>query len=763
MTGRKRFAAAFLSAALILTMTIPAPAATPGIPDAAAEAEEIIVTGEEIQSGILAEEAIEAEQEPVRMSETGMGLSEGTGDGLLSDGKVPLYETEVPFDGASWMKDLSDSMPLSKITVPGTHDSGTFNIRFGIANKLTDGLVDDIEGWIVDHLPDNSFLTNFATRALEFIAGGAVLAAVNEIVELVQRLAGRCQSLSIKEQLKQGVRAFDLRYRYEDGKFNVYHGDMSGIGGFFVNCECYDERGARLTLQKVFSDIQQFLSEEEHKNETVFVTLKNEGGVYDRDTEVKLYTMEKMYGVDMRFAKRDHTAYARQSIEGITEDAPYYDVNDAGNTLGKFRRRILDVSGSLTKAVTSSDVKKETGGKTGDEWVVTCDQKVRLFGNSLLSPKNKLEERQTNVQVKFIIGLDPMDECEFNIKLTMKSVRLFWFLPEILLPTGFSVDVDSLLKTPLANAENINPRVKARLNNYAKNSGHEGNGLGIISSDFVKEDLARAVANVNRTTGYGPVYTESATEASNSKMLGSGDEGGAAPDWQKEYEELEAVTSIDVDFSGSYQLITENGYTEHRVSYDTDGNLIYETTGDAVKMINICMDGESIPLDYIHVYAPVTKEYPQARITVYKSYLEKLAPGTHSFVVFFTDGSEAAPVVIAGRTAAKEESAAFFTGTWEKPVTGGRWYTDPAGNWHYENNGVFRNTWGYITNPDAGGKAQWFLFGKGGELLSGWQPVNGKWYYLNPNHDGSFGACFLGPGRTPDGYEVDASGAWTGR
>ena len=751
----KRFLAMLLSAAMIFTTSLPALAETA---EPAEKAAAETVAGE--AAFAVAEEAAEAEGDAAAKQEKTALSAETAEDALLSGAERPIYEKEVVFRGSDWMADLDHDIPLSKLTVPGSHDAGTFNIRFGITNKLTEGFVDKIEGWIIDLLPDNSFLTSVATRAVEFITGGAVLALVNELGELIQRRAGRCQSLTIKEQLAQGVREFDLRFRYDDGKFNIYHGDNEGFKGFFMDCECYDEYGKRLTVEKVLQDISAFL--DQHGGEVVFLKLQREGGEYDETIEGELYDLEKKYGVEMRFAKRDYSHSVIVSKEGKELDSDYYDVNANGNTQQQFFGTMLDVTGALKNAVTKKDVQTITKNVTGDEWVVTPDYKVTLFKNSLQKHSGKLEERQTNVQVKVVGFLDPFFECIPIPKIIWLPVKIFWFLPTVKVPVGIDLNLASLLKTPLENAEAINPRIKKILEDYVKDAGHEGAGLGVISMDFMKEGYARAVANVNQTTGFGPKYTESATEVTNTKTLGSGGSGEEEIyDWQKEYEELESVKELKADFLDGYQMIIDNGYTEHSVSYDENGNLVYETTGDAVKMINICMDGESIPLDDLHVYAPVTKEYPQAKITVYKRYLDKLSPGTHSFVVFFTDGSEAAPVVIPERIREREpEETAAFTGTWEKPVSGGRWYTDPAGNWHYENGGVFKDTWGYIVDPDAGGKAQWFLFGKGGELLSGWQQVSGKWYYLNPVHDGSFGACFLGPGRTPDGYEVDANGAW---
>lgn len=108
----------------------------------------------------------------------------------------------------------------------------------------------------------------------------------------------------------------------------------------------------------------------------------------------------------------------------------------------------------------------------------------------------------------------------------------------------------------------------------------------------------------------------------------------------------------------------------------------------------------------------------------------------------------------------------LFTGTWSNAVKGGQWTQDKNGIWHYTSTEPFRATWGYIMNPYAGegqNKADWFWFDRHGNMLTGWQYINGKWYYLNPTQDGTLGACLLGPGKTPDGYEIDASGAWTGR
>lgn len=101
------------------------------------------------------------------------------------------------------------------------------------------------------------------------------------------------------------------------------------------------------------------------------------------------------------------------------------------------------------------------------------------------------------------------------------------------------------------------------------------------------------------------------------------------------------------------------------------------------------------------------------------------------------------------------------TGTWNDPVTGGNWKQDKDGAWTYTTNATFRNTWGYIQYTDRDGKVQtgWFYFDANGKMLTGWQQLGGKWYYLDPRQGGSYGMCLLNT-TTPDGYKVDANGAW---
>ena len=105
-------------------------------------------------------------------------------------------------------------------------------------------------------------------------------------------------------------------------------------------------------------------------------------------------------------------------------------------------------------------------------------------------------------------------------------------------------------------------------------------------------------------------------------------------------------------------------------------------------------------------------------------------------------------------------SAADGSGTWQR---------DAIGQWAFAENGSYAVGWRLIDNA-------WYFFGTDHVMTTGRQFVNGVWYYLNPNgkmvtgwklvsgkwyYLRSWGGM-LSDGITPDGYRVDASGAWVG-
>jgi len=114
----------------------------------------------------------------------------------------------------------------------------------------------------------------------------------------------------------------------------------------------------------------------------------------------------------------------------------------------------------------------------------------------------------------------------------------------------------------------------------------------------------------------------------------------------------------------------------------------------------------------------------------------------------------------------------------------GAWVQTADKKWNYYKDGKkCTDQWAYIYNPYAANKEKqmdWFRFDTDGVMCTGWhQEKDGGWYYLHKEEDGTQGHMYTGwhaiegkwyyfgsDGRmyystlTPDGYTVDASGAW---
>jgi uncharacterized protein YjdB len=115
----------------------------------------------------------------------------------------------------------------------------------------------------------------------------------------------------------------------------------------------------------------------------------------------------------------------------------------------------------------------------------------------------------------------------------------------------------------------------------------------------------------------------------------------------------------------------------------------------------------------------------------------------------------------------------------------GTWTQTGNGKWIFTSERTYTDEWAYISNPFASGNASWFRFDKDGfmvtgwqtdvngntfylktvidgtqgEMLTGWQNIEGTWYYLNPISDGSKGKLLTNT-TTPDGYKVNEKGQW---
>ena len=101
----------------------------------------------------------------------------------------------------------------------------------------------------------------------------------------------------------------------------------------------------------------------------------------------------------------------------------------------------------------------------------------------------------------------------------------------------------------------------------------------------------------------------------------------------------------------------------------------------------------------------------------------------------------------------------FIMNSWEK--VGENWKFRMSDGNYAESQWICSNGKWYLIGKDGNMltgwqlvNSKWYFMNQDGTLLTGWQFINGKWYYLTA--DGSM----LASAQTPDGYKVDANGAW---
>jgi hypothetical protein len=99
-----------------------------------------------------------------------------------------------------------------------------------------------------------------------------------------------------------------------------------------------------------------------------------------------------------------------------------------------------------------------------------------------------------------------------------------------------------------------------------------------------------------------------------------------------------------------------------------------------------------------------------------------------------------------------DENGLMLTGWFQDVNDGGRWYylqpEEGAPQGSMKTGWLLKDGKWYFFDTRVGGPR--------GAMLTGWQWIDGKCYYLDPADGGAMAVS----GTTPDGYTVDASGAW---
>ena len=157
-----------------------------------------------------------------------------------NDENVGADMLTLPYSYESWMSKISDDTSIADISIPGTHDSGAFDSDTGAFEN----------NWVL------------------------------------------AQSHNIENQLKLGVRWFDIRVRAQksdDGYYlGVYHGH------FYLN----------LSFYSVLKSAKDFL--EKHPTETVAIMIKQEhSSLNSTDFSKEIYKKLKEIGIDKFYLEED--------------------------------------------------------------------------------------------------------------------------------------------------------------------------------------------------------------------------------------------------------------------------------------------------------------------------------------------------------------------------------------------------------------------------------------------------------------------------
>ena len=478
----------------------------------------------------------------------GVAMSPDTGEGVL-------------FEGYSWMSNLNADMKVKNLTLPETHDAGTFNIYFARLDPAFDILTKGIEKKLKDSL--GGILGKFVSLFQDALVEGIIKPVLNYLTTAIQKSCGKCQTLTIEEQLNNGVRALDLRFRYDNGEFNIYHGDVTeGLKGLFFTCECCEEndKKTRLTLERAFQKIQKFL--ETNEDEVIFLKVQNEGGEYNPTVEKELKELEKKYGI--------YTDYAMRDSKGK-------DFSELGEKkLGQVRGNVYDITDAIN----------DISGKSWKATVATKKKKIlEAIDNKAMGLPGEI---QCNIQMKAYYFLDPNDECHIHF------TPVYWTILGMKVPHDIIIDFSDLFISPKQNADDINPWVHELLEKVTTNKQRNvaENGLGLVSTDFTDRRMCWRIANVNSVNeNWGPEFI----------FVEGGEDEPEEPGKPEEEQYVFDLTKLD-NYDEVYEIIKKNkgnttGANVSPITYsrywqtDTQGTWrVKDSKGETVVSAWLCDD-----------------------------------------------------------------------------------------------------------------------------------------------------------------------------
>lgn len=156
---------------------------------------------------------------------------------MINERDVHAYteNTSSAINAGNWMSKLPDSMYLSELNMPGTHDAGAANMFLQVDEQVSSTL---------------------------------------------------CQQLYLDEQLNAGIRAWDIRIDRASAKTESDPNIVHGLSAAF----CRNSTGQVLELDEVMWTARNFLKT--HPLETVIITLKGDGKTVGSDEDVANHVLK---------------------------------------------------------------------------------------------------------------------------------------------------------------------------------------------------------------------------------------------------------------------------------------------------------------------------------------------------------------------------------------------------------------------------------------------------------------------------------------
>lgn len=308
----------------------------------------------------------------------------------------------MPIDTANWMDLVKDSMKLSELSIPGTHDSGARD-------------------------PDTS--------------------------DNLTRIRLTTQNRTIPEQLNDGIRFLDIRARYIDDEFRIYHEDVY----------------LQLTFKNVLAACTLFLAN--HPRETIILSVKEESTATGNKADVSYYDRFVQYVNEF-----PGLFYLANAIPPLSA---------ARGTVVLFRRFAIDADSDASTAGINAHPFKDD-----ETFTIEGPPRLRIQDEYQTLVSDQLGNKFNRVKALLDEASGPSGEAD------------------TLYVNFGSAAGGSLHTRPQDTAAFIDPK----LTEYFSEPGHGQGRFGIVVTDFETEALNTLIIRTNLTLDGG--YWIAETDAS---------------------------------------------------------------------------------------------------------------------------------------------------------------------------------------------------------------------------------------------------------